>query len=154
MINIGQFCDQLTKEAISSGIKNLVVGGIISVEPKILLLKRKEDDFCPNVFEFPSGKVEKGESFVEALKREILEETALVMHKITKYIDYFDYVSASGNKSRQFNFLVEVLSIKEVLLSEHSTYKWISHEELTQYAITDPIKNTAIKFFQNQMVVF
>ena len=53
----------------------LVVAGVIEKNGKVLIAQRKED--CPReplMWEFPGGKVERGEMPPQSLKREIKEE--------------------------------------------------------------------------------
>ncbi|WP_241585865.1 NUDIX hydrolase [Rosenbergiella epipactidis] len=69
----------------------IVVGGIISVaedENEVLFLKHSNHEFMPGVWEIPSGGIEEGESMLQALKREIKEETNL------EVFDAVDFVSA------------------------------------------------------------
>ena len=52
-----------------------VVGAVLVKNNKILLPKRSANlKKMPNKYEFPGGKVEKGESLKEGLKRELKEE--------------------------------------------------------------------------------
>ena len=51
-----------------------VVAGVICKEDKILICRRKAGKQQAGLWEFPGGKIEKGESHQEALKREIQEE--------------------------------------------------------------------------------
>jgi len=43
----------------------------------VLLLKRSADQHCAGLWSFPGGKVEAGESFEVAARRELREETGL-----------------------------------------------------------------------------
>tara|TARA_B110001450_G_scaffold163897_1_gene152804 strand:- start:1731 stop:2207 length:477 start_codon:yes stop_codon:yes gene_type:complete len=52
-----------------------VVGAVLIKDNNIILARRSKNlTNFPNLFEFPGGKVEKGETFKEALKRELFEE--------------------------------------------------------------------------------
>ena len=52
-----------------------VVGAVLIKDNNIILARRSNNlKNFPNLFEFPGGKVEKGETFKEALKRELHEE--------------------------------------------------------------------------------
>lgn len=120
----------LEERAKEDGIEKIVVGGVVTNENnEVLILRRKSDDFLGGIDELPSGKLESGESIFEGLIREIKEETNLDVDKICGYIDFFDYLSGSGKKSRQYNFWVKTKSTKEVKLTEHDEYKWLRIEE-------------------------
>jgi 8-oxo-dGTP diphosphatase len=58
-----------------------VVAGIIEREGRILICRRKAQQSHPLKWEFPGGKVEKGETLPQALERELAEE--LDIHSVT-----------------------------------------------------------------------
>ncbi|MXZ28993.1 MAG: NUDIX hydrolase [Gammaproteobacteria bacterium] len=133
-------------------IEKLVVGAIVVCSKRVLLLTRAEGEFMGGLVELPSGGVEAGESLEQALLRELEEETALSDGVVVKgYVDHFDYVSASGKRARQFNFLVESAS-DDVCLNhkEHADYQWldisrvpfedINMSEATRNSITAALK--------------
>ena len=56
----------LEAKAKEDGIEKIVVGGVITDENnKVLILRRKSDDFLGGIDELPSGKLEAGESIFE-----------------------------------------------------------------------------------------
>lgn len=114
----------LVAEAEDASIDRLVVGAVVAGAGKVLLLLRSEDDFMPGIFELPSGKVEAGESLLEALAREVEEETGLAVTGVDAYLGAFDYTSGSGKATRQFNFAVTVAALAPVTLSEHTDHLW------------------------------
>ena len=93
-------------------------------------LKRVANDFMGWLVEIPSGSVDPGEDYISALVRETKEETFLETIRIQKYIGYFDYISSSGKKARQLNFLIQ--AEWNILLSdkEHDKYYWLTSEDL------------------------
>ena len=71
-----KFYEILMEEGKKDGVVKNVVGGIIvNQNNEFLLLTRKRDDFYGGIDELPSGNMEENETIVEALTREIKEET-------------------------------------------------------------------------------
>ncbi|MEV6717257.1 NUDIX domain-containing protein [Lentzea sp. NPDC051208] len=132
--------DRLVTEAEADEVAQLVVGAVVESEGKVLLLKRPADDFMGGIFELPSGKVELGEDLKTALVREVEEETGLQVAEATAYLGSFDYLSGSGKKSRQFNFVVTVTvtAPEPVVLQEHDEFQWAPIEE--ELPVTDAVK--------------
>ena len=136
------FMSYLLEKGKSDGIIKNVVGGIIIKDNKFLILRRKSDDFMGGTCELPSGNMESGEDISTALIREIKEESNLDVTSIKYFVNSFDYISCSGKKARQYNFLVEV-NDNEIKLTEHDEYKWMSIEEVNNNSsITDEVKYT------------
>ncbi|QJS97309.1 (deoxy)nucleoside triphosphate pyrophosphohydrolase [Dolosigranulum pigrum] len=104
-----------------------VVGAAIVRDGHILTVERSETMTLPNLWEFPGGKIEPGETKKEALTREIQEELGL-----TIVVDEFI------NTARfQYDFGIVELSVftvrikaGELRLTEHSQYKWLKPTEL------------------------
>ncbi len=125
------------------GIQKIVVGAVIYREDAVLLLKRQADDFMGGLVELPSGTVDADEDIIDALKREVREETGLEINDIESFIGTFDYTSGSGKKTRQLNFLVYAKN-GEVQLNpdEHTESYWLkpNAEEFESLNISDETK--------------
>ncbi|MDQ3405656.1 MAG: NUDIX domain-containing protein [Actinomycetota bacterium] len=130
--------DQLTAEANTDGVQQLVVGGIVRDGDNVLLLRRPADDFMGGVYELPSGKVDPDEPLDAALVREIKEETGLDVATIGTYLGSFDYQSGSGKLSRQFNFSVDVTATEPIVLTEHDEHLWSPLTD--EPPVTDAVK--------------
>ncbi len=108
--------------------KNIyVVGAVIFKDNKILCAQRGTEKSLPLLWEFPGGKIEKGEKPEEALKREIQEEmhcSIEVGEKIEHTVYEYDFgiVHLTTYQCK----LIE----GEPVLTEHAAIKWLSPEEL------------------------
>lgn len=103
-----------------------VVAAIIQKENKILATKRGYGEFI-NMWEFPGGKIESGETKEQALVREIKEELNIEISVDKFAIDI-------GYQYPNFYLFMScfMCSIKEgsIELLEHNDGKWITKEEL------------------------
>ena len=106
-----------------------VVGAIIENENnEILCALRSPIMSIPNMWEFPGGKVEKGESLKEAIEREIKEELDCKI----KFLSIFN-----DNTHNYGDFLVNLVTVKCKLVSgtptanEHSKIIWLKRENLS-----------------------
>lgn len=141
---------QLAQTAVKDGIQKFVVGGVISNEKKVLIMRRKSDDFMPGIYEIPSGGVDPGETLDVALIREIMEETSLTVAEIGRHLGNFDYSSASGKNARQFNFIVMVKPPYDIKLTEHDDYVWCPEDQLGLYNITPKTLSILQAFFKGE----
>lgn len=103
-----------------------VVAAIIQKENKILATKRGYGEFI-NMWEFPGGKIEPGETKKQALVREIKEELNIEIN-VDKFALDIEY------QYPNFYLFMScfMCSIKEgsIELLEHNDGKWITKEEL------------------------
>ncbi len=136
-----QIFTELEQQSKLDGVERFVVAAIIVDQDNFLLLQRPKDDFMGGIYELPSGKVENNETLENALIREVLEETGLSVQKILDYVGHFEYLSKSGQNTRQFNFTVEISKPYDIKLSEHDSYIWTSIHDLSQYNVTDSTKS-------------
>ena len=104
-------------------------------------MSRKTDDFMGEIDELPSGNMEQGENIYESLVREVKEETNLDVVNVKSYIGSFDYISGSGKKARQYNFVLDVKNTGNIILTEHDGYNWLTIEEIRKNSkITKEVK--------------
>ncbi|MCL8007902.1 (deoxy)nucleoside triphosphate pyrophosphohydrolase [Gelidibacter japonicus] len=104
-----------------------VTCAIIYFENKILAVQRSETMKLPLKWEFPGGKIEKGESEIDCVKREVLEELNIhieVKQRLTPVTHaYPDF------KIELIPFTADYLS-GELKLKEHADYVLLEKEEL------------------------
>ena len=106
-----------------------VVAAVIIVDRKILCVQRNKNkyDYISYKYEFPGGKVEKGESLEQALRREILEELNMDIRIQRDFLtvkhDYPDF------RITLHAFLC-TCDTKELTLNEHVDVKWMDRDLL------------------------
>jgi len=107
-----------------------VVAAVIRDNEKVLATQRGNHkyEYISNKYEFPGGKVEKGETEVTALKREIAEELGVVVSVGEKLITvnhtYPDF------KVIMHTYLC-TLEEGEIELYEHQNYQWLTATNIT-----------------------
>ncbi len=107
-----------------------VTCAIILKENKILICQRSKEMKLPLKWEFPGGKIEKGESKKECLKREIKEELGLdveVLDPLEMVVFHYPDFSIS-----LYPFLCRIVSGK-LKVAEHAQVKWAFLNELDIY---------------------
>lgn len=105
-----------------------VVGAIIeNSNSEILCALRSPKMSMANLWEFPGGKIENGESHAEAIEREIREELSCKI----EYIEDFN-----DNTHEYENIIVNLITVRCKLIegtpkeSEHSNLIWLKRENL------------------------
>ena len=108
-----------------------VVAGIIyNDNNKILIAKRNHLKDQGNLYEFPGGKVEKNESYEDALIREIKEELEMdiiVLNKIDEEI--FEYPE---KKIKLIAFNAKAIN-RSIKMKEHEDLKWVNLNEIKNF---------------------
>ena len=92
-------------------------------------------------WEFPKGRVDAGESDLNAMKRELLEETGIKDFKLFPAFRHSFFITPAPNVTREvINYLIEVSPETKVNLSEHSEFKWVSFEDAKKSFSFDNLK--------------
>lgn len=124
-----------------------VVAAIIKNNGRILCVQRGENKlpYISKKYEFPGGKIEKGESKIETITREIKEELFMDISTEEEFItvqhEYPDF------HLTMHSFICSCEN-PEVQLTEHIDYKWLLSSELEglDWAAADiPIVDKLIK---------
>jgi len=115
------------------GVICLFVSGAVIKNKKALLLHRKD----PNVWEFPSGRIEYGEHPSETAKREVKEETGLDV-TVEKLLAIGSTIRPDKEHEIVLCFLCKPKKGKVILgEKDHTEYKWLTLDEIKK------IKNLA-----------
>jgi 8-oxo-dGTP diphosphatase len=107
-----------------------VVAGIIYKNDKFLIAQRNLNKAQGGLWEFPGGKVEKGESHENALVREIKEEFNADI-EVNKYIG--ENIHHYPEKDIRLSFYKATLVGDKIELLEHEDYKWITKEDKDKF---------------------
>lgn len=103
-----------------------VVAGVIYKDNKFLIAQRNLKKAQGGLWEFPGGKVEKGESYENALTREIKEEFNANI-EVKEYIG--ENIHHYPEKDIKLLFYKARLLSEKIELLEHEDYKWITKED-------------------------
>lgn len=124
-------------------MKQVYVGmaAIIEKEDKILILKRSpEKDFAPDSWEVVTGRLEKDESPVNGIIREVKEETGLHVDVVLPVDTGFFYRGSKEFPMVFISYYCKYLSGEVEIGWEHSEYKWVN--------LDDAIKNKDLEHFK------
>lgn len=107
--------------------------GVLEHKGKVLIQKRMADDIWGNLWEFPGGVVEAGETPEQGVVREYLEETGLVVNH-PRAIAAFRH-SYTRYRVTLHAFYVELMSDPEaIVLSAAQEYRWAAWAEVRRLA--------------------
>jgi 8-oxo-dGTP diphosphatase len=134
--------EHLRTEALRSGVTGFVVAAAVRRAGRVLVLQRRADDFLPNLYEIPGGKVEAGETLLAALERELVEETGMRLGAVNAYVGAFDYVDEDGRVVRQFSFAVSSNDSEVIAYPEHQAAAWVSVGDLARYPMSPEMTAT------------
>jgi len=102
-----------------------VVAGVLEKEGKYLAGRKTDIQSNSEIWEFPGGKVEAGESIEEALRREWREELEV---EITKFCGP---ITKLENEEYRLHFCaIEVLGTPAA--KEHSELSWLQPKQMRQ----------------------
>lgn len=104
-----------------------VVAAVVEKEGKYLIAQRPVEK--GGEWEFPGGKVEKGETFFEALVREIKEELNVSVKPIRILSSYPKDIRG---QTYSIHFVAATLFSEEFVLSEHQNCLWMDLNEIKQ----------------------
>ena len=120
-----------------------VVASATIYKNKVLLTQRTDGQF-KDLWEFPGGKVESGETHFETIIREMNEELQVTVRPI-------EPLTTVTHQYPTFHLTMHVVITEiiagEVTLTEHASYQWVSQDKLdhidwvpADIAVIDPLK--------------
>ena len=108
--------------------QSIAIGVVINEMGKVLVSRREKDVHMPEVWEFPGGKLETGESFKQALRREIQEETGVEVKRCNKIVDFnFSY----DDRHLHFQVFTVYARSEQVSVNEKQKIMWLDQHDLS-----------------------
>jgi mutator protein MutT len=105
-----------------------VVAAVIRQNGKVLICQRPLEKRHGGLWEFPGGKVEPDESFVEAVRRELGEELGVSVKSVGKTL-----LSVRDPGSEFVINFVETVVEGRLTAREHIDLAWVSLDSLPEY---------------------
>lgn len=104
-----------------------VVGAVLVRDGKVLAAQRSESMSLPLMWEFPGGKIEPGETPVEALRRELKEEL-LCDAVVGDHVETTEHNYDFGTVILSTFFCT--LNGEDPQITEHAEIRWVSVNDL------------------------
>jgi 8-oxo-dGTP diphosphatase len=132
---------------IDQGQTVTVVGALLEIGGKILIARRKKGMPMEGLWEFPGGKLERGETHEACLKRELKEELNIEA-EIGELI-------GSGRHGYKHGSIIELLVYRafyvsgEFRLIDHDELRWVSPSDLGSYDFPEADRPVIEKIMEN-----
>lgn len=116
-------------------------GGPLSLYRLLILQRSESEDSFPSMWELPGGGAESEDrTILYTIARETAEETGLIVSRIIRSFDGFEYSTRSGD-AVQFNFVVEVVGGMDSAVTlnpeEHQAFAWVDDtDDITKFKFT------------------
>ena len=120
-------------------VVHVAVGVILDASQAVLISRRAADAHQGDLWEFPGGKVERGEDVLAALSRELQEELAIAVSATEPLLEIeHDY----GDKAVLLDVHVVTRFENTPRAMENQPLRWVPASELANYAF--PAANVPI----------
>jgi mutator protein MutT len=151
--------DNFLQEARSFEKKNSVKAIVRCPNDKILIMRRQNGDAGGGDWDLPGGAIESGENAMDALKREVFEETNLKIDRVSKIKTFNLKIPETGVDSDMNIYLAHAITLDVSLKAatwegsdgkpEHTQYDWISYkDELENIPMLDQLKSIVMKYLK------
>ncbi|MFD9424463.1 NUDIX hydrolase [Streptomyces sp. NPDC060054] len=112
-----------------------MVGALIRDPDDRIFVQRRSAGrrLFPHCWDVVGGAVEEGESLLDALRREIAEETGWRLRRVLARVSHEEW-TANGLRHIESDYVVEVdgdLSSPELERDKHTEFAWIAAEEVS-----------------------
>lgn len=119
--------------------QSIAVGIVFNQHQQVLIAKRNDKQHLAGHWEFPGGKLERGESFKLALRRELFEEIGI---ELTSAIKILETHHTYDELNLNFQFFKVAHYLGDITPEENQQLRWVNLEELS--SINFPSANKAV----------
>lgn len=127
------------------------VGGVVISNGRALLIRRGGPPL-EGQWSIPGGMLEVGETLLEGVRRELLEETGIEV-RVGELIDVFERINLDGDGKTRYHFVVldylcEAMSGEARAGSDVTDVAWAGPTELANYSLSETATRVILKAFQ------
>lgn len=123
-----------------------VAAGLVFCDGKLLITQRPAGGHLPDLWEFPGGKVELGETFEECLQRELFEELGIEVNVCEQVMTI---THAYPEKTVELWFFLCQLVAGEPQGMEGQALAWVDQEDLGRHSFPEADAQLLVKLRQN-----
>jgi 8-oxo-dGTP diphosphatase len=127
------------------------VGGVVIHGGRVLLIRRGGPPL-EGRWSIPGGMLEVGETLVEGVRRELLEETGVEV-RVRDLIEVFERIQPDSEGRMRYHFVVidylcEAAAGEARAASDVTDVAWANPSELEKYSLTETATRVILKAFQ------
>lgn len=127
------------------------VGGVVIRDERTLLIRRGSAPL-EGEWSIPGGMLELGETILEGVRRELLEETAIEV-RVLDLIEVFERVTRDEAGKLKYHFVIldylcEAVGGEAQAGSDVTDVAWARESELTEYSLTPTATRVIQKAFE------
>ena len=100
-----------------------------------------------NMWTLPGGKVERGDSILKTLKKEIVEEVGLEIKNEIDFLNEYNFIRPDNYSVVGLSFVCKYKSGEIVLEKGLDNYKWVDEKNYLQYNLIPGVKKDLKIFF-------
>jgi 8-oxo-dGTP diphosphatase len=126
------------------------VGGVVILQGRALLIRRGGPPL-QGQWSIPGGMLEVGETLIEGVRRELIEETGVEV-KVGKLIEVFERINLDTAGKTRYHFVIldylcEAIRGEARAGSDVTDVAWVAAGELGKYSLTETATRVILSAF-------